>query len=384
MYEDYLKVAAEQFDVVTAENACKMSVLQPRRGQYNWQRCDAIYNFTKNVVKGQFRGHALCWGKLNGLPGWMKSQSMAASEVRSELQKHIRRTMQHYGTEAMLGWDVVNEAITDDRNAEDFLHSPSNNPLSKLGSDYIDMCFREAHLVEPKVKLFYNDYNVGSISEQSWTAKKANRLYDMIEGMLKRNVPIHGVGLQLHVSYDMKKGEKSYANKAFLAGVRENVERLGALGIEVHFTEIDVAVYEDGEADPNLGGMGGGDGTRSTWTPAMEEKQAEIYQSLMETCLAVPQCKVFQMWGFTDKHTWRGTHAHPLIFSESLVPKKAYTRMMDVLEGRVPTPASTPAPQPAPHCQVWCAKRVASGVNSWSQVCAWKNCNDCTECSNAR
>jgi hypothetical protein len=58
--------------------------------------------------------------------------------------------------------------------------------------------------------------------------------------------------------------------------------------------------------------------------------------------------------------------------------------MMDVLEDRVPTSASTPAPQPAPDCQVWCAKRVASGVKSWSQVCAWKNCKDCTECSNAR
>jgi len=285
--------------------------LKQIKGEYNWRNCDAIYNFTRNVMKGKFRGHALCWGKLNGLPQWMKT--ISNEEVESELKQFIHDAVKHYGSEGMLGWDVVNEAITDDWTASDFLHPPDANPLSKLGAGYIDMCFREAHAADPNIKLFYNDYNVGA-SEGSFTATKANRMYEMVKGMLDRGVPIHGVGLQLHLSYDMNQAENSYASKSFLAGVRKNVERLGALGLEVHFTEIDVS-------------MDGG------WSPAAEEKQADIYQSLLETCLAVPQCKVFQMWGFSDKYTWRQTHKHPLVFSENFAPKKSFLRMLDVLEG---------------------------------------------------
>jgi endo-1,4-beta-xylanase len=208
----------------------------------------------------------------------------------------------------------------------------------------------EAHAANPNVKLFYNDYNVGA-SEGSWTATKANRLYEMVKAMLERGVPIHGVGLQMHVSYDMKQGENSYASNSFLAGVRKNVERLGALGIEVHFTEIDVGMTDSGNDDRSGGGEGGGPGSGG-WTPEMEAKQADIYQSLLETCLAVPQCKVFQLWGYTDKYTWKGTDKHPLIFSESFVPKQAYWRMLEVLEGRVRTPEPTPAPTPGTEAPV--------------------------------
>jgi endo-1,4-beta-xylanase len=325
---NYLDIAAKQFNVVTAENACKMSVLKPQKGKYDWSQCDAIYNFTKNTMKGKLRGHALCWGKLNGLPGWMKTSTISNSEVESELKTFIRDALEHYGTEGILGWDVVNEAITDEYWDTDFIHKPHQNPLSKLGSGYIDMCFREAHAVNPNIKLFYNDYNVGA-SEGSWTSRKADRMYEMVKSMLERGVPIHGVGLQLHVSYDMNSGENSYASKSFLAGVRKNVERLGALGVEVHFTEIDVGMIGSG-----------------SWTREMEEKQADIYQSLLETCLAVPQCKVFQLWGYSDKYTWRGTDQHPLIFSENFVPKQAYWRMLEVLEGRIKTPEPTPVPTP--------------------------------------
>ena len=61
---------------------------------------------------------------------------------------------------------------------------------------------------------------------------KSDAMYNLVKGMLSRGVPIDGVGLQLHITTD-----PSYVSPA---GLDLNLQRLIALGLQVHFSEMDV------------------------------------------------------------------------------------------------------------------------------------------------
>lgn len=305
----YRAVAAQQYSLVTAENACKWGGTEQRQGVFDFDACDAIANFTTQTMNGTFRGHNLCWGNYN--PAWLPK--LDAGAKKAALQAHIAAMVTHYG-ETAYAWDVVNEAITDNSMAADPLKSTDWYPSVP---DYIDVAFTAARAAAgPKVKLFYNDYNIASSS--GFSAKKSQRVYDLVQGMQARGVPIDGVGLQLHIQSD-------YAD---FAGVQANMERLGALGLEVHITELDVSLAKD-----------------EKWDAAAEAKQATVYASMLEACLAVPACKNFETWGFTDGSTWKGFANHPLPFDEKYVPKAAVDAMLAVLT-KAPTPAPPPTPSP--------------------------------------
>lgn len=123
--------------------------------------------------------------------------------------------------------------------------------------------------------------------------------------MKQRGVPIDGVGLQLHVDL----------NYNLAGGVKQDIARYAALGLEVHITELDVKC---------------GDGCN--WTADKEKQQAAIYHDLLNACLAYPKtCKNFETWGFTDKHTWISNNQHPLPFDENYQPKAAVNAMLSAM-----------------------------------------------------
>ena len=110
----YKDTAAAQYSLVTAENACKFSGTEPIQGKYNYDGCDEIRDFTKNVMNGTFRCHNLVWGMYN--PSWLSK--LSATEKRVAMINHIGNVTEHYGNDCY-AWDVVNEAITDSSNATD-------------------------------------------------------------------------------------------------------------------------------------------------------------------------------------------------------------------------------------------------------------------------
>merc|ERR1712139_105201 len=129
--------------------------------------------------------------------------------------------------------------------------------------------------------------------------------------MGSRGVPIDGVGLQMHI-------QSSYND---FAGVKANMERLGALGLDVHITELGISF--------------------DSWSESAEKEQARLYAELLQVCLDVKACKNFETWGLTDKYTWKGTDKHPLPFDENYKPKAAVTAMLTAMSA-----SSTPAQHP--------------------------------------
>jgi len=98
--------------------------------------------------------------------------------------------------------------------------------------------------------------------------------------------------------------------------VAASLQRLAALGLEVHITEMDVRIQG----------------------PATEEKlarQARIYQDMLRVCFAAENCRALIFWGFTDRHSWIPKYfpgwGAALPFDDAYRPKPAYRALIEVL-----------------------------------------------------
>ncbi len=157
--------------------------------------------------------------------------------------------------------------------------------------------------------LFYNE------AEGEELNGKSDAVYALVKDFRKRGVPIHGVGLQMHVSM-------LNANIQQLAA---NIARLTALGVQVHITELDVSLPLDSAGRVQEDDL---------------NRQADIYRGILRACLDSIGCTAIQTWGFTDKYSWIGSHSHhergeALPFDRMYRPKAAYRALLkELVTGR--------------------------------------------------
>eukprot|EP01111_Echinosteliopsis_oligospora_P017780 TRINITY_DN7837_c0_g1_i1.p1 TRINITY_DN7837_c0_g1~~TRINITY_DN7837_c0_g1_i1.p1 ORF type:complete len:321 (-),score=56.64 TRINITY_DN7837_c0_g1_i1:166-1128(-) len=263
---NYTNILGTQYSIVTPENAMKWAATEPSRDQFNFEQGDYIVSFAKQNQQ-QVRGHNLCWGVWN--PDWLANGNFSAQELEQILQNHISTVVSHYEGQ-LYSWDVVNEAVSDSPNQTDYL---KQNIWYPAIPNYVDLAFQWARQSDPSVKLFYNDYSAEGMTP------KSDAVYNMLSSMKSRGIPIDGIGLQYHVSLGYSPAAED---------VMANIERLSALGLEVHITELDIS-FEGGAGDED----------------DMLHAQAELYNSIMKICLSYPMsCKSFETWGFTDLYTW--------------------------------------------------------------------------------
>ncbi|MCS6815084.1 MAG: endo-1,4-beta-xylanase, partial [Cyanobacteria bacterium] len=278
----YHDTLVREFNVVTPENVMKFSLIHPERDRYDFTDADAVVNVARTHGM-QVRGHTLVWHQQ--MPEWLSS--IAKDEVKAVLQDHITTVVSHYRGQ-VAAWDVVNEAIADDSSLRNSFW------LQSLGADYIDWAFQWAHSADPEARLVYNDYGAEGLNS------KSDAVYAFVQGLLQRNVPIHGVGLQMHVSL---------ADFPAPADVTANVRRLVNLGLAVDITEMDVRLKEPATASDRV-------------------RQGQVYQQLLAACLAGGGCQTTVLWGFTDRHSWVPSFfpgwGSALIFDQNYRPKPAY------------------------------------------------------------
>ena len=290
----YSEILAREFNMVTPEVTMKFDATEPRRGVYTFSEADSIVAFARAHAM-QVRGHNLAW--YLALPAWLTTGKFTRNELMTILHDHIFAEVAHYRGQVNI-WDVVNEAVNDDGSLRNSIW------LRGIGPDYLDLAFRWAHEANPRARLFYNDYGGEGLG------RKSDAIYALLKGLLKRGVPIDGVGLQMHVSL------ASYPKPQ---NVLANMQRLTALGLEVQITEMDVKIQDDARS-----------------MQARLDAQASIYRDMLSTCLSVERCTAFVTWGFTDAHSWipafTGHSDAPLIFDEKYRPKAAYFALVGVLE----------------------------------------------------
>jgi endo-1,4-beta-xylanase len=292
--EAYVNTAAATFDYVTPENEMKWNATEATRGEFTFTAADAVVDFA--LAHGmKVKGHTLVW--YSQLPAWV-SAITDPEDLRAAMNNHITQVMTHFKGK-VIAWDVVNEAWLDD--------GQSLRPsvfLDLLGPGYIDEAFQTARAVDPDARLYYNDYATEG------TNAKANAAFDMYVAMQERGVPLDGVGLQMHTGAANMDPD--------LAGLEENLSRLGARGLEVVVSEMDVHVC-------------GSD----------LETQATRYHDVVRACLNQEACKAVTLWGVTDKYSWLtrrgdlcGDGVRPLLFDTDYVAKPAYEGFLNALLGR--------------------------------------------------
>ena len=311
----YAATLATQFNMLEAENAMKWGGLHPNPpgspNEYNFSTGDELVRFAQ--ANGMMvRGHNLLWHASN--PVWLTSGGYGSAQLYSILQNHITTVVNHYKGQ-VFAWDVVNEAI-DDNNGGLRNSIWYNQPgIGLAGSGYVEQAFRWAHDADPNALLFYNEYSIedqycfNGISTGDGT--KFPAMYAMMADFVARGVPIHGVGFQMHIDAN------GCPTSTVLA---QHIQRITALGLAVHITEMDVKIPDT--------------------SAASLQAQALTYQRILNICLQNPGCTALQTWGFTDKHTWLPNN-FPLPFDSNYQPKPAFTALLNTLNTAQAPPASS-------------------------------------------
>lgn len=302
----YAETLAREYNMVEAEDSMKWWVLRPNRSTFDFRQGDELVRFAQ-AHQMKVRGHCLVWGRDN--PGWLTQGHFTSNQLSRLLHRHISRVMKHYAGQ-VFAWDVVNEGLDENGAVRPTLWS--NQPtIEGKETAYIEQAFRWAREADPQALLFYND------AEGEGINRKSDAIYAMVKDFKRQRVPIDGVGLQLHIS-----SLDTYTLDAQVAGITTNIDRLTALGLQVHITELDVSLPLDSNGASRVEDL---------------ERQSNIYRAIIRACLNNPGCTAIQTWGFTDKYSWIGSHSrgsrgNALLFDRTYRPKAAYQAMLEELQ----------------------------------------------------
>ncbi|MDF5691331.1 endo-1,4-beta-xylanase [Aquirufa aurantiipilula] len=289
----YRGVVESEFSSLTAENHMKMALIHPESDRFDFTKGDEIVAFAKKN-KSRVHGHTLVWH--NQTAQWMKDFQGDQQAWENLLKNHIQTIVKHYQGQ-IAGWDVVNEAFLDDGSLRPSIwadHIP----------DYLAKCFVWAHEADPQVLLFYNDYG------QDGKPKKMEAILNMVQDFKKRQIPIDGLGLQMHISIQSKKEE-----------IKQIIEQSTATGLRIHFSEVDIAVNPKNNPDFVL-------------DDTILQTQSDKFQWLFSSFGAIPRKQQYGItfWNVGDKDSWlRGyfkrPKEYPLLFDENYQRKSAYQEL---------------------------------------------------------
>ncbi|MEU8820590.1 endo-1,4-beta-xylanase [Actinoplanes sp. NPDC048796] len=274
------QVLAQQFNSLSPENELKWESVEPQRGVFDFTKLDRLVDFAKQN-RMTVKGHGLISGCCN--PAWLE-QIQTPEELRAALTVHFKTIMGRYAGKVDR-WDVATEVLSTfggtGLNANYFYRV--------LGPDYLAEVFRIAHAANPKAKLFLNESLV-----EFYPAKR-QELYDLVTDLVRRGVPITGVGLETHITF-------SAPEPGVITGI---VNSYKSLGLQVAITEMDVHLSP---------------------LPDNAEftAQAKIYGDVVNEALTAG-IRDINFWGFTDKHAYTWVPgAKPLMFDEQYRPKPAF------------------------------------------------------------
>jgi len=280
-------LVAAQVSQLTPEWELKMEYVVQADGSYRFDAPDRIAAFAADHGLRLF-GHTLVWYAEK--PAFFEALDAAA--FRQAFAAYVDAVVGRYRGRAV-GWDVVNEAVTDD--GAGWRDSLWSQRLGRL--DHMRIAYELAHAADPGAVLFLNDYNL-----ETNPAKRATFLR-LAEALLKAGAPLGGLGTQTHVPADLAPG-------AITAALND----LAGLGLKVRISEMDVSLANAG------GFMASRDDLR--------RRQGALYAEAASAFAALPRGQRFDFtfWGLEDSRSWlRRENASdaPLLFDDAGRPKPA-------------------------------------------------------------
>ncbi len=297
----YSGIVIKEYNSVTAENAMKWSAIHPSQNTFNFTDADYIADFCATNKKRLF-GHTLLWHSNN--PTWLETFQGDSTAFENLLKTHIQTVVGRYKGKAV-AWDVVNEAFDDSGN----LRSESIW-AKKLGKDYIARAFKYANEADPSAILFYNDYG------QEGNFNKLQAILTMVKDLKKRGIPIHGLGLQMHIALNTNEN-----------GILTAISEYANTELKIHISELDINV-SNGVKNAAL-----------TLTDALKEEQKQKYKKIARYYKGiVPTAQQFGIttWNVGDADSWLRNfiqkNEYPLLFDEKYEKKPAFFGFVEGLK----------------------------------------------------
>lgn len=294
----YRNLVIQQFNSITAENAMKMSKLHPSAYVFRWKEADELVDFAMaNNIR--LHGHTLIWPTR--YPKWVDAFQGDRAAWLKLYKTHIQTIVKHFKGKVK-SWDVVNEAFTDGGNLKKSIW------LDKIGPDYIALAFQYAHEADPEALLFFNDYG------QQYGGKKMAAILAMVEDFKKRKVPIHGLGLQMHLLVRTSESK-----------IRKGINASASSGLLVHISELEISVKHKMPSSFTL-------------TDELARQQAEKYRMVFEAFASIPKKQQFGIttWNLGDKDAFRNSkidnHDHPMMFDRNYQPKPAFKAVVEAMK----------------------------------------------------
>ncbi|MCI4645236.1 MAG: endo-1,4-beta-xylanase [Hyphomonadaceae bacterium] len=306
--ERYKEIILRECATIVAENEHKWYSINPAPDVWNWKPGDDLVAFAKaNDLK--MRGHTLLWHKTRWSPQWVNEKEFAsAAETEAFVANYVSQVARRHDP-FLYAWDVVNEAVHDQTG--DFRTSS----LTKhMGENLIDFCFALAREHAPNAKLVYNDY----MSWEDSSAPHREGVLRFLERLLKRGVPVEGLGIQSHSNYEMPDEYTREKQRNWIAFVDEVV----GMGLEIYITEYDV---NDTRMGPDIA--------------YRDRVMASYTRDYFDLMLSYPQLKEILIWGMVDDQNWLQTFLpreddvlkRPTLYDENYQAKSMRTALAEAL-----------------------------------------------------
>jgi endo-1,4-beta-xylanase len=301
-HQGYRNTIISQYNSITAENAMKFGKLHPSEDEFRWKDADELVNFAKSNGM-RVHGHTLIWSAKN--PKWVDAYQGDKKAWKKLLKTHIQTVVKHF--KGRVGsWDVVNEAFEDNGKLKKCVW------LDNIGPEYLELAFQYAHEADPKALLFFNDYG------QEYGGRKMEAILKMVKDFKARKIPIHGLGLQMHVVVRMSD-----------AGLAKGINLAASTALLVHVSELEISVrYKK----PKVFQM----------DEELANLQAHKYKTIFEAFRAIPKRQQFGIttWNVGDADAFRNgpyknkNHDHPMLFDIYYRAKPAYYEVLKAMRSR--------------------------------------------------
>jgi endo-1,4-beta-xylanase len=310
---DFTALLPREAAILVPEYEMKREVTEPAPGSFDFSGCDALLAFaTAHGMK--MRGHPLVWHWAN--PKWLEAAVRAKRDERL-LTDYVTRLVGRYRGQ-IHSYDVVNEALVPpDEGAGGW------RPcfwLEAFGPRYLDLAFQAAHEADPGVPLVYNDF--GCEQGAPHNDRFRRHTLELLDGLLKRNVPVHGLGLQGHLS--------AFGAKVDQRKLRAFLGEIEARKLAVLITELDVD-DEGGPSDFALRDRAAADETRR----------------FLDVALDSPATRTVLTWGISDRYVdppqslrlrLTGWQDRRLPYDRDLKAKPLRTALVQALQAARPRP----------------------------------------------
>ncbi|XP_024005495.1 uncharacterized protein LOC18029200 [Eutrema salsugineum] len=243
----------QRFTVTTFANEMKWYSTEVVRGKENYSIADAMLSFFKKHGVA-VRGHNVVWNDDKYQLQWLNS--LSGREFYNAVKQRIFSVVSRYKGQ-LAGWDVVNENLH-------FSYFEK-----KMGPKASYNIYKMAQAFDPTTTKFLNEYNTleEPRDSDSCPARYLKKLRELKSIRVRGNISL-GIGLESH----FKTPNLPY--------MRSALDTLGATGLPIWLTEVDV------EAPPNV--------------------QAKYFEQVLREGHAHPQVKGMVTWsGYSPTGCYR-------------------------------------------------------------------------------